>query len=415
MAIKCRLSVFKGGWWSQGNASRRMSVAADGHWSPDWADLQWKSQALTCPPASLIALKSPICAKKAYKLLSRGVGILWEGDYHCGKSFLSMISKHVKGIASANKDKSANLKSIFLQNRMDQASYVGIISRLIVRVNPGCSLAHLTRAPNLSDALQAAHGVNKSDYYLPLREVLGAIGSWEWCKKGIFVPLLNDKIFPQYGVFCPTVRNDYIELMSTVAINSNVKLAYDIGVGTGVLSALLLKRGVSRVVATDVSDRALACASLNLSRLRLQDRVLLTKGNVFPNVNDIAWRDKPDLIICNPPWMPCAPSSSLLDEAIYDNESSMLMTYLNGIPHYLGPDENCEAFLIMSDLPERIGLRSQNELVDLVHSANLEIIEKIEATPCENPKRINETDQLSSARKDEVTSLWRLKIRKNAI
>ena len=93
---------------------------------------------------------------------------------------------------------------------------------------------------------------------MSLRELLGLIGAHEWRKKGVEIPALGDRIHPYYGVFSP-VRGEYVDLVARTALPSLNK-AFDIGTGTGVLSALLAKRGVKKIVATDQDPRALACA-----------------------------------------------------------------------------------------------------------------------------------------------------------
>ncbi|MCZ2971260.1 methyltransferase, partial [Acinetobacter baumannii] len=77
---------------------------------------------------------------------------------------------------------------------------------------------------------------------------------------------------------------------------AGIQQAWDIGVGTGVLSALLLKRGVKSVVATDTSERALACACENLQRLGHASRVELQHADLFA-------QGQAGLIVCNPPWL----------------------------------------------------------------------------------------------------------------
>jgi len=100
-------------------------------------------------------------------------------------------------------------------------------------------------------------------------------------------------------------------------------VAFDIGVGTGVLSAVLARRGVPRVVATDLSDRALTCARDNMVRLGLQDRVELLQTDLFPD-------GQAGLIVCNPPWLPAQPTS-VLEQAVYDPDSAMLRGFLSGL------------------------------------------------------------------------------------
>ena len=86
-----------------------------------------------------------------------------------------------------------------------------------------------------------------------LRALLGVIGAHEWRVKGIEIPAAGGRIHPHYGVFAP-IRREYVDLVSCGAsarasLSSGV--AFDIGTGTGVLAAVLARRGVARVVATD--------------------------------------------------------------------------------------------------------------------------------------------------------------------
>jgi 16S rRNA G1207 methylase RsmC len=81
----------------------------------------------------------------------------------------------------------------------------------------------------------------------------------------------SQRIHAHYGVFSP-VRGEYIDMVANAplpfaACEASLRLAFDIGTGTGVLSAVLALRGVGRIVATDVDSRALVCAQENLSRL----------------------------------------------------------------------------------------------------------------------------------------------------
>src|SRR5207244_3857390 len=121
---------------------------------------------------------------------------------------------------------------------------------------------------------------------------------------------------------------------------------------TGVIAAVLANRGVARVVATDMDDRALACARENVERLGFKDRVDVTKADLFPE-------GRAPLVVCNPPWLPGRPGSAL-ERAIYDEGSGMLKGFLAGLPSHL--DGHGEGWLVMSDLAEHLGLRGPGEL-----------------------------------------------------
>jgi len=225
------------------------------------------------------------------------------------------------------------------------------------------------------------------------------VGAHEWHQKGMEISALgsapNNRIHPSYGVFSP-VRGEYIQLVLEAPLPSS-ELAFDIGVGTGVLSAVLAKRGIKRVVGTDLDPRAMACAKENIQRLGLNSKVELTQTDLFPE-------GKAPLIVCNPPWLP-ARASAPIERAIYDENSGMLKGFLAGLAAHLTPKG--EGWLILSDLAEHLGLRTRAELEEWITAGGLKVISKTDIN-AEHKKAQDETDPLHAARAAELTSLWRL-------
>jgi methylase of polypeptide subunit release factors len=232
-----------------------------------------------------------------------------------------------------------------------------------------------------------------------LRELQGVIGAHEWRKKGVAISALEGAhIHPHYGVFSPA-RGEYIELVARASLPSTA-LAFDIGTGTGVLAAVLAKRGIARIVATDSDDRALACARENVAHLGYAARIDVVEADLFPP-------GRAPLIVCNPPWLPARPSSPI-ERAVYDPDSRMLRGFLGGLPEHLEPDG--EGWLILSDFAEHLGLRTREALLEMVDAAGLAILGRDEIRP-QHPKASDAGDPLYRARAAEVTSLWRLAIR----
>jgi methylase of polypeptide subunit release factors len=174
-------------------------------------------------------------------------------------------------------------------------------------------------------------------------------------------------------------------------------LAFDVGTGTGVLAAVLARRGVRRVVATDNEPRAIACATENFRNLGVQDRAEAVLTDMFPP-------GRAPLIVCNPPWIPATPHSSL-DSAVYDPGSRMLFRFLKELPDHLEPGG--EGWLVLSDLAEHLGLRSRADLLAAIEAAGLTVVERLDTRPT-HPKASDRDDPLFAARAAEVTSLWRL-------
>jgi methylase of polypeptide subunit release factors len=280
---------------------------------------------------------------------------------------------------------------------MTQAQRSRILGLLLIPFDAGC-LIPLRRAPDVRQACEEAYGKCDEAHVLSLRELLGLIGAHEWRKKGVSIPALGERIYPHYGVFSP-VRGEYVALMDSAplpeaAING---LAFDSGTGTGVLAAILARRGVRRVVATDQEERALICARDNIARLGLSASVEIVKADLFPP-------DRAPLIVCNPPWVPGKPSSAL-EYSIYDPDSRMLRRFLTGLAAHLEPGG--EGWLILSDLAEHLKLRSREMLLEWINDAGLKILDRHDTRPT-HAKTTDTDDPLHTARAAEITSLWRL-------
>jgi methylase of polypeptide subunit release factors len=254
---------------------------------------------------------------------------------------------------------------------------------------------NLKRAPDVQQACMEAYGPLSQPLVISLRELMGVIGAHEWRKQGVDIPALEAKIHPHYGVFSP-VRGEYLDLVVQAPLPSQT-LAFDIGTGTGVLAAILAKRGVKQVVATEVDARALTCARENIARLGLSNRVEVLEVDLFPP-------GKSPLIVCNPPWLPARPSSAL-EHAIYDPDNRMLLGFLNGLGAHLEPGG--EGWLILSDLAEHLKLRTREELMQAIDNAGLTVITRMDTRP-RHPKALDKADPLHQARMAEITSLWRL-------
>ena len=175
------------------------------------------------------------------------------------------------------------------------------------------------------------------------------------------------------------------------------ELAFDIGTGSGIIAAVLARRGVNRIVATDQDDRALACATENIRNLGLAAAIEVVKADLFPP-------GQAPLVVCNPPWVPAQPTSPV-EYAVYDPDSRMLRGFLGGLGGHLAAGG--EGWLIISDIAEHLGLRSRQELLAWIAEAGLQVIGRLDTRP-KHPKAQDAGDPLHAARAAEVTSLWRL-------
>lgn len=358
---------------------------------------RWRSESATAPPKRVVLADDRINADTAYRLACEGTALLWRGDFQNARQLLQALARRIdrkpkKAHAAASPTEAFHL------HRQAQAQRARILSMLLLPFEPQ-HVIPLRRAPDMRQACEEAYGPADEPYIASLRELLGLIGAHEWRKKGVEIAALGGRIHPYYGVFSP-VRGEYVDLVAQAPLPSHT-LAFDIGTGTGVLSAVLAKRGVKRVIATDMDPRALACAQDNFNRLGVSRQVELLQADLFPSGQVLL---RAPLIVCNPPWLPVRPSTPI-EYAIYDPDSRMLRGFLDGLATHLEP--NGEGWLILSDLAEHLGLRTREQLLAMIEGAGLKVAGRIDTRPM-HLKALDTSDPLHKARAAEVTSLWRL-------
>ena len=358
---------------------------------------RWRSESGVPPPKRVVIADDHMTADAAFRLASEGTGMLWRGDFQNARQLLQALARRADRKPKKPRAPASSLTEAFHLHRQAQSQRARTLGMLLLPFEDDHSIS-LRRAPDVRQACMEAYGPADGPYVASLRELLGLIGAHEWRKKGVEIPALGDRIHPHYGVFSP-VRGEYVGLVAEAPLPS-LSLAFDIGPGTGVQAALRARRGVKRGVATDRDLRALACARENLARLGLTGQVEVMETDLFPE-------GRAPLVICNPPWIPARPSSSI-EHAVYDPDSRMLRGFLGGLAAHLEPKG--EGWLILSDLAEHLGLRSRAELLAAIDEAGLKVVGRMDVRP-HHPRVSDAADPLHAARAAEVTSLWRLAIR----
>jgi 2-polyprenyl-3-methyl-5-hydroxy-6-metoxy-1,4-benzoquinol methylase len=403
------------------------------HWQEGGVECRarWRSERGAAVPKKVVLADDTLSADVAYRLACEGTALLWRGDFQNARQMLQALGRRIDQSASTDKrgrkpranalspkdpkltpeEAAALAAKAFHQHRQAQAQRARVLGMVLLSFDADYGLS-LRRSPDARQACIQAWGepvAGEGASVASMRELLGLISAYEWRKNGVEIPALGEaphnRIHPHYGVYSP-LRGEYIALVAVthMAKDTAALTAFDIGTGTGVLAAVLVRRGVGQVVATDNDTRALACAAENLAQLGMRDKVVLQQANLFPE-------GRADIIVCNPPWLPARASSSI-EHAVYDEGSAMLLGYLNGLAAHLKPKG--EGWLILSDLAEHLGLRTRAELLAAIATAGLQVKARIDAKPV-HAKAADATDPLHVARALEVTSLYRLVVQAAAV
>jgi methylase of polypeptide subunit release factors len=352
----------------------------------------WRSESGWPAPTRVVLGDDELTAEKAFRLASDGTAILWTGDFHNARQLLSAMGRR---LADSPRPRNDNITAAFHRSRVDALRRATVLGMLLVPLSADGTIP-LRRSPDIRLAALHAWGVIDEASVLSLRELLGVIGAEEWRTTGVPVPALDARIHPHYGVFSP-VRGEYLDLVATAPLRPDAATAFDIGTGTGVLSAILASRGIRSITATDMDPRAIACARENVHALGFADAVTVVQADLFPP-------GRADIVACNPPWIPAIPKTAS-DVAVYDEGGRMLAGFLAGLAEHLTP--HGEGWLVISDIAERLGLRSRGDLLDAIDDAGLIVIARMDTRPT-HPRAAEAADPLHVARAAEVTSLWRL-------
>jgi SAM-dependent methyltransferase len=340
-------------------------------------------------------------ADEAYGLACQGTALLWRGDFQDARQMLAAMGKRadrIKRTRTSAATSAAHPAEAFNLYRQARSQRTRTLNALLIPLNDDYSIP-LRRAPDIRQACAEAYGPAETASVTSLRALLGVIGAHEWRTKGIEIPEAGGRIHPHFGVFAP-IRREYVDLIATTplpAALASTSVGFDIGTGTGVIAAVLARRGIERVVATDLEPRALACARENVRQLGLVERIDVVQADLFPE-------GRAALVVCNPPWVPARPSSPM-ENGIYDPDSRMLRGFLEGLPDHLEPGG--EGWLILSDLAEHLGLRARAQLSEEFEAAGLRVLGRNDVPP-RHPRAADKTDPLHVARAAEITSLWRL-------
>ena len=358
---------------------------------------RWRSEAGVAAPVAVDAADDRISADTAWRLMEAGTALLWRGDWVNARHLMQALTRRADRHFGALRSKvPATPAEAFARHRETQGRRAALLGRLLVPVT-GAYAVPLRRAQDVRQACVEAWGAPGGEAsVVALRELLAVVSAHEWRKKGIPVPAVEGRIYPHFGVFSP-VRGEYVDLVAKAPLPAGCALAFDIGTGSGILAAVLARRGIKRVVATDQDPRALDCATENARNLGLTASIEVIAADLFP-------AGRAPLLVCNPPWLPAQPSSPV-EYAVYDPDSRMLRGFLGGLAAHLEPGG--EGWLIISDLAEHLGLRSRDELLGWVAAGGLKVLGRIDTRP-QHPKARDVGDPLHAARAAEMTSLWRL-------
>lgn len=103
----------------------------------------------------------------------------------------------------------------------------------------------------------------------------------------------------------------------------------DIGTGSGCIACMIAKLTEAQVIGIDISNEALSTALDNSSKMGVFNKAIFRKSDIFSNV-----KEKFDLIISNPPYIPLKEKKTLQIEVGFEPEGALFASDDEGIEFY---------------------------------------------------------------------------------
>lgn len=201
----------------------------------------------------------------------------------------------------------------FQEQRAFRTEYQKLSQLLLLQIDDHC--LEVKKAPKIGWLKKLYPELGK--FRLPFPQVQGLNSAWQWYEKGLTIPGLRNKIHPYYGTYFPT-RFEHLHLFDNwlTRYKGKKQTAIDVGMGSGVLSFLMMKVGFQKVFGTDINPNAIIGLNESMEGTKLARKIEIDFGYLFGK-----WEKPTELIVFNPPWLPISGDTDRLDEAIYYPET----------------------------------------------------------------------------------------------
>ena len=147
-----------------------------------------------------------------------------------------------------------------------------------------------------------------------------------------FADFMGEKFIVNSSVLIPRDETEILVRKAIEIINqNNLKMALDVGTGSGCIACMVAKFTDSQIIGLDISSDALNTALDNASKLNLFNKAIFRKSNIFSNVKP---GETFDIIVSNPPYIPPAEKAKIQEEVKFDPELALYTSDEKGLEFY---------------------------------------------------------------------------------
>ena len=322
---------------------------------------------------------------RALKELESGNALTVRGSYATAISFYSWLKKKISSKYPVH-DHISSRKTRRVLNETASKILAGIKGHRI----------DLSGAPEIP-WLKAFYADNH-DFLIPLTDLLGMNGAWQWYKNGVTYPIPEQKLHPFYGVYFPSRTGHLVMFDNWLSYNiKKFRYALDIGTGCGILSLIMAKHGIEKIHATDINPNAVYSASLEFARIKMAERISVEKTSLFGSAREVS-----GLVVFNPPWIP-GKCMNMMDRGIY-YEKGFFENFFREADKRMAPGSTMA--IIFSSFAIEAGIAEFNPVEKFTGLNNCFILkEKITGKVTERTGKLSRS-WVNSIREKEETELW---------
>ena len=143
---------------------------------------------------------------------------------------------------------------------------------------------------------------------------------------------MGEKFIVNPSVLIPRDETEILVRKAVEIIKEqHLKSVLDIGTGSGCIACMIAKMTNATVIGADISFEALETAFKNMEKLKLFNRALFRKSDLFSMIRE---DEKFDMIVSNPPYIPSSMKKDIQKEVTFEPDTALYTNDENGLEFY---------------------------------------------------------------------------------
>jgi len=154
---------------------------------------------------------------------------------------------------------------------------------------------------------------------------------------------MGEKFIVNPSVLIPRDETEILVRKTVEIIKENhFKTVLDVGTGSGCIACMVAKLTNATVIGADISFEAIETAFKNMENLKLFNRALFRKSDLFSMIRE---DEKFDVIVSNPPYIPPSMKKNIQKEVRFEPETALYTNDEKGLEFYENIIKDAPKFL----------------------------------------------------------------------